>query len=131
MNDISAFIAALENDAKQKEATELVELLTKASGYQAKLSGSIIGFGQYHYQYESGREGDAAVIACSPRKRHLVVYIMPGFDQYEAILSGLGKYKLGKSCLYINKLSDIDKTVLFELAQLSVKYMQAKYECSE
>lgn len=56
---------------------------------------------------------------------------MPGFDQYEAILSGLGKYKLGKSCLYINKLSDIDKTVLFELAQLSVKYMQAKYECSE
>ncbi len=129
MNDVESFIANIENDAKRNDTVILFKLLTKASGYSAKLEGSIIGFGQYHYQYESGREGDASVIAFSPRKQNLVLYIMPGFASYQTQLEQLGKYKLGKSCLYINKLNDIDLEILREIAELSVKEMQNKYTC--
>ena len=96
----------------------------KVSGYKPYLSGSIIGFGKYHYQYDSRYEGDSAVILFSPRKQNLVVYIMPGFDKFEELLQELGKYKLGKSCLYINKLSDVKLDVLEKIATLSVQYMQ-------
>jgi hypothetical protein len=129
MSDINSFIASIENEAKRNDAVMLLKLLADASGYSAKLQGSIIGFGQYHYKYESGREGDAAVIAFSPRKQNIVLYIMPGFSAYQTHLEQLGRYKLGKSCLYINKLSDIKLEVLSEIAKLSVKEMQSKYTC--
>ena len=92
MNAVDDFIAAIMNDAKRNDAIILQALLTKASGYSASLHGSIIGFGQYHYRYESGREGDSSVIAFSPRKQNLVVYIMPGFSNYQTLLEQLGKY---------------------------------------
>ena len=82
---------------------------------------SIVGFGSYHYKYESGREGDMPLTGFSPRKQSLTVYIMPGFDEYEDMLGRLGKHKVGKSCLYINKLADVDKSVLRELIEKSVE----------
>ncbi|MEH6597309.1 MAG: DUF1801 domain-containing protein [Colwellia polaris] len=131
MNSVENFITDIEHVEKRNDALTLLALLSKASGYPAVLQGSIIGFGQYHYKYESGREGYAAVIAFAPRKQRLVVYIMNGFSEYEKLLEKLGKYKVGKSCLYINKLKDVDLDVLLEISTLSVRAMQQKYRCSD
>ncbi len=127
--EVNKFIASVDNDSRREDAKILVDLMTKASGYQAYLSGSMIGFGHYHYQYDSGREGDAFVTGFSPRKQNTAIYIMPGFSQYQALLNRLGKHKLGKSCLYINKLADVDLKVLAKLVTASVKKMQQKYQC--
>nr|MCU0240050.1 DUF1801 domain-containing protein [Pyrinomonadaceae bacterium] len=88
---------------------------------------SIVGFDQYHYKYESGREGDMCRIGFSPRKQNIVLYIVDGFEKYEDLMSKLGKHKTGKSCLYINKLSDIDERILNTLIELSVKHFNDKY----
>jgi len=129
MAEIMAFINAIDSKLKQEDSQVLLALLTDASGYKPSLQGSIIGFGQYHYKYDSGREGDASVIAFSPRKQNIAIYIMPGFANYQQQLAQLGKHKVGKSCLYINKLADIDLNVLKEIATLSVQEMQSKYSC--
>ncbi len=129
MNDVTSFIASIENKTRQSDAITLLPLLEKVSDCKAYLSGNIICFGKYHYTYDSGREGDSALIAFSPRKQSLVVYIMPGFKTFELLLSKLGKHKLGKSCLYINKLSDINIEILEEIADLSIKLMKQKYRC--
>lgn len=88
---------------------------------------SIVGFGEYHYKYESGREGDFLITGFSPRKSALTIYIMPGFARYEALMDKLGKHRTGKSCLYINRLDDVDLSVLEELVTRSVEYMTEKY----
>ena len=87
---------------------------------------SIVGFGEYHYKYESGRKGDFLITGFSPRKKALTVYILPGFQRYDALMGKLGKFKTGKSCLYINKLDDVDLSVLEELVGSSVEYMVKK-----
>ena len=84
---------------------------------------SIVGFGEYHYKYASGREGDWFLTGFSPRKQNLALYIMSGFSEYEALLSNLGKFKTGKSCLYVNKIEDIDLSTLKELIQRSVQHV--------
>ena len=129
MTKVETFINAITNETKQSDCRVLLDTLAQASGYSATLHGSIIGFGRYHYKYDSGREGDGFVIGFSPRKQNVVVYIMPGFSNYQPLLEKLGKHKLGKSCLYIHKLSDIDLNILAEIARLSVKEMQSKYAC--
>ncbi|MBA6392320.1 DUF1801 domain-containing protein [Colwellia sp. BRX10-3] len=131
MDEITTFIAAIANETQQDDSRILLKLLADASGYAPSLQGSIIGFGQYHYKYESGREGDSAVIGFSPRKQNITIYIMPGFSNYPHLLARLGKHKVSKSCLYINKLADVDLEVLKEIASLSVKEMQSKYSCSQ
>lgn len=88
---------------------------------------SIVGFGEYRYKYESGREGDFLITGFSPRKSALTIYIMPGFARYEALMDKLGKHRTGKSCLYINRLDDVDLSVLEELVTCSVEYMTEKY----
>ena len=88
---------------------------------------SIVGYGEYHYKYDSGREGDFLITGFSPRKQALTVYIMPGFSQYDDLMTKLGKYKTGRSCLYINKLEDIDLKVLETLIKKSAAYMKKKY----
>ena len=105
--------------------------MEEASGYKAVLRNNISSFGKYHYKYESGREGDSSVVAFVPRKAQLVVYIMPGFSQYQDMLKVLGKFKTGSSCLYINKLEDIDLNVFRKLVHQSVIDMQNKYECTK
>ena len=95
----------------------------------AMWGGSIIGFGSYHYKYDSGREGDWFVTGFAPRKQNTVLYIMPGFANYQELLGSLGKYKTGKSCLYLNTLADVDLAVLAELVRRSVLEMQQRYPC--
>jgi len=129
MNAIDNFISNIENKTRKSDAIALLSMLSKVSGYKPYLTGSIIGFGRYHYKYDSSREGDCAVISFSPRKQNLVVYIMPGFDKFESLLQELGKHKCGKSCLYINKLSDLKLNILEEIAKLSIQAMQQKYAC--
>lgn len=103
-------------------------MMRRATGKRAKMWGSsIVGYGAYHYKYASGREGDWAITGFSPRKQNLVVYIMPGFDKFPALMKKLGKYKTGKSCLYLNKLDDVDQNVLEKLIAESVKVMRKRY----
>ena len=88
---------------------------------------AIVGFGTYHFKYESGREGDFMKIGFSPRAQNLTLYIMPGFKRYPGLMKKLGKYKTGKSCLYVKKLEDVDNEILQELISKSINYMTNKY----
>lgn len=121
------FINSVENQQRRKDAFETLELMKNATGEEPKMWGpGIIGFGSYHYKYASGREGDWMLTGFSPRKQALTLYIMAGFDQYEDLMGKLGKFKTGKSCLYVKKLEDVDKEVLTELIQKSVSYLKAQ-----
>lgn len=124
---VDEFTAAASPD-KKSDSERLIAILQDITGEKPVMWGpSIIGFGRYHYEYDSGHEGDSALIGFSPRKRELVIYVMPGFDSFQALLARLGKHKAGKSCLYIKRLSDIDLKVLTELMAESVKLMRAKH----
>ena len=114
--DPKEFILQVEHPTRRADALVLLDLFSEQTGYTPKMWGpSIIGFGRYHYVYDSGREGDFLATGFSPRKANLSIYIMPGYQDYSEILSRLGKHKLGKSCLYVNKLADVDLDVLREL----------------
>ena len=126
--DVDAFIEAVENETRRADARILKGLMSKITGEPARMWGdSIVGFGRYHYRYESGREGDFLRTGFSPRKRNLVVYIMPGYRNYGPILKRLGKHRIGKSCLYLNRLSDVDLDVLEELIRAGLKDMAKIY----
>ena len=118
------FLEAVEHPTRKRDGFELLRIMKEVTKKKPVMWGpSIVGFGSYHYKYESGREGDMPLTGFSPRKQSLTVYIMPGFDEYEDLLSRLGKHKVGKSCLYINKLADVDISVLKELIAKSVEKM--------
>lgn len=124
---VQAFLATVDAP-KRADCEKVLALMEKATKAPAKMwGGAIVGFGQYTYQYASGRTGDWPLVGFSPRKQNLVLYIMPGFTEYEALMEKLGKYKTGKSCLYLNSLADVDVKVLEKLVAASVKYMRAKY----
>jgi len=130
--DPRTFIESVEHDKRREDALFLLDFMTRITGETPKMwGGSIIGFGSYHYRYDSGREGDWFLTGFSPRKQNLSVYIMAGFDRYEELMEKLGKHKTGKSCLYINKMEDVDLAVLQELIEESVKYMKEKYGGNE
>ena len=125
------FIKTVEPEKRRTDATLLLDFFNRVTGMKPVMWGpAIIGYGRYHYKYDSGREGDSMQIGFSPRKAKLVVYIMPGYryGDMEEKLSRLGKHKLGKSCLYINKLADIDLSVLEEMVLDGLDYMQKTYE---
>ena len=129
--DPSDFIAGVEPEKKQADAAELLRFFNRITGLKPKMWGpSIIGYGRYHYKYESGREGEFMITGFSPRKQNLTIYVMPGYryDSMQEKLSRLGKHKLGKSCLYINKLADVDMDVLEDIVLDGVAYMRDKYE---
>ncbi len=129
---VENFINAVDNEQKRKDSWDLVALMSKITGAPAKMWGtSIVGFGQYHYKYESGREGDMCITGFSPRKSALSVYIMPGFAAYQEHLNRLGPHKLGKSCLYLKNLDVVDRDVLEEIVGDSVQVMRGRYECSQ
>lgn len=124
---VVAFLNRVENVIRKKDAFTILELMKKVTNSEPNMWGpAIIGFGSYHYKYASGREGDWFVAGFSPRKQSLTLYIMTGFSRYNEIMSRLGKFKTGKSCLYINKLEDIDLEVLEELIEASVNYLKSK-----
>jgi len=122
------FITGVTPDQKRQDSFALLEMMERLSGYQAKMWGdSIIGFGEYHYKYDSGREGDFMRIGFSPRKANLSLYIIAGLDKHKSLLDQLGKHKTGKSCLYVNHLKDIKLNVLEQLITKELEYMAEKY----
>jgi hypothetical protein len=126
---VDDYLSSVANERRREDAFTVLKLMKKVTGEEPKMWGSaLIGFGEYHYQYESGREGDFFLTGFAPRKQNLVVYIMPGFEHYDALLERLGKHKIGKSCLYINKLADVDLEVLGELVQRSMAHMEATHK---
>jgi hypothetical protein len=125
---VAAFIDKLTDQTKRADAKALVKLMQSATGEKPKMWGpSIIGFGSYHYTYDSGREGDMPLASFSPRKAATVLYIMTGFSDSEVLLAKLGKHTIGGVCLYIKKLADVDQKVLETLVVKSVAAMRARY----
>ena len=125
---VKAFINKLDDPVRRVECLKVLRMMQKATGHKAVMCGtSIVGFGSYHYKYESGREGDFMLVGFSPRKSNLTLYIITGFFRYESLMEKLGKYKTGKSCLYLKTLEDVDFEVLTELVTLSSERVVAKY----
>ena len=113
---VDEFISSIAHPTRRQDAAVLVDLFSKVTGFAPKMWGnSIVGFGQYHYRYATGREGDFLATGYSPRKSNLSIYIMPGYGDFFDILQNLGKHKLGKSCLYVNQLADINLDLLAQL----------------
>ncbi|MCB8945961.1 MAG: DUF1801 domain-containing protein [Ardenticatenaceae bacterium] len=124
--DVEAYLNRVENERKRQDAFTIMKLMQKVTGAEPEMWGeAIVGFGSYRYKYESGREGDWFLTGFAPRKQNLTLYIMAGFERYDELMAALGKHKTGKSCLYINKLADVDLAVLEELIRQSVAHMQA------
>lgn len=127
-SSVSAFLDAIEGDERRKDCQMLAAMMTKITGKPAVMWGpSIVGFDTYHYKYESGREGDMAVTGFSPRKGDISVYLTAGSAEQADLLARLGRHKMGKSCLYIRKLSDVDLTVLAQLISESVAEIKRRY----
>jgi hypothetical protein len=126
-NDASVndYLNSVEDEKKREASFKVKELMEEVTGEEARMWGdSIVGFGHYHYKYASGREGEWMLTGFAPRKRNLTLYIMSGFEEYDDLMQKLGKHSTGKSCLYINKLEDIDLDVLRELVDKSVQHMR-------
>jgi Domain of unknown function (DU1801) len=125
---VAAFIDKLTDLNRRADAKTLVQMMQRATGEKPKMWGpSIVGFGSYHYRYDSGREGDMPLIAFSPRKAATVLYNMTGFSDSEALRAKLGKHTTGKGCLYIKKLADVNQQVLEALVVKSLAAMRARY----
>lgn len=118
---VASYINAVDDPARRADAKELVQLMQRASGEKPTLWGpSIVGFGTRHYRYDSGREGDAPIVAFSSRKAALVLYGLLGHSDAEALLAKLGNLTTGKGCLYIKKLADVDSTILEKLIKKAI-----------
>ena len=124
---VTDFLKAVPDERRRDDSFMILDLMKEITGQEPKMWGdSIIGFGNYHYKYATGREGDWFVTGFSPRKQNLTLYIMSGFDEYDELLKKLGKYKTGKACLYINKLADVEISVIKELIQKSVAHLSGQ-----
>lgn len=126
--DVTSFLNQVEPEWKRKDAFVLLELLQKITYEKPVMWGeSLIGFGSYHYKYESGREGDWFLAGFSPRKQNMTVYIMGGFENQTDLLEKLGKHKKSTGCLYFKKISDIDISVLKQMVLLSIETVKKRY----
>jgi hypothetical protein len=126
---VEDFINSVDDEQKRADSWDMIALMERITGHPARMWGSsMVGFGTYHYRYESGREGDFFLTGFSPRKTAFTVYIMPGFSNYDELMSRLGPYKTGKSCLYLKNLQVVDRDVLEELIADSVAFMKDKYD---
>jgi Domain of unknown function (DU1801) len=126
---VSTFLEGIEPEAKRDDAYHLVHLMQQATGEEPKMWGtSIVGFGHYRYRYDSGHQGDACLVGFSPRKANFSLYLMLALNpEATPTLARLGKHKVGKGCLYINKLADVQEDILLELIQTSYTAMKAQY----
>ena len=124
---VSDFINSIDDEQRRKDCQTVASIMKRATKAEPQMWGtSIIGFGQQHYKYESGREGDWFIAGFSPRKQDLTLYIVNGVERYPALLKKLGKHKIGRSCLYLKRLSDVDVDVLRELVERSVKDIKGR-----
>ncbi|WP_337041287.1 DUF1801 domain-containing protein [Emticicia sp. 17c] len=127
-NSVVEFLDEITDDLKKKDAFQLLEFLQQTTGYEPQMwGGSIVGFGQYHYKYASGREGDAPLVGFSPRKEAISIYLAGNYEDKELLLQALGKHKIGKGCLYIKKMDDINLDTLKKMVIHSVNYWLSAY----
>lgn len=127
--DVAAFLKAVEHPVRRADALALDGLFRRITRWVPRLWGpTIVGYGQYHYRYDSGREGDFLATGFSPRKANMVLYIMPGYGEMGDLLDRLGKHKLGKSCLYINKLDDVDLDVVEEIIRAGLDDLATRWD---
>ncbi|MCI9844523.1 DUF1801 domain-containing protein [Flavobacterium pectinovorum] len=125
---VADFINTVEDEQKRNDAFDLIQLMQNQTGFEPKMWGpSIIGFGNYHYKYESGHEGDAPLVGFSPRKDAISLYLSSSFENKEELLVKFGKHKAGKGCIYIKKLADINNEILKQMISESVKELQKLY----
>jgi len=125
---VTAFLNSIDDARRKKDARKVASIMRRVTGHRAKMWGaSIVGYGKYHYRYESGREGDFMLTGFSPRKQALTVYIIPGFAPFAPLMNKLGKFTSSRSCLYIRKLEDVDETVLEKLIGESIKLVRKRY----
>lgn len=117
-----------DTEQKKEDSFELIRLMQEASGFEPKMWGStIVGFGNYHYKYASGHEGDAPMLGFSPRKAAISLYVFTGLEEHLPLLEKLGKFKMGKACIYVKKLSDINQDELKKLMKASIEFLKEKY----
>ena len=125
--DVEQFLNSFDGERKRKDSFTILELMKQVTGREPRMWGSsIVGFGSYHYTYESGREGDMILAGFSPRKQNLTLYNMGGFERYDELLKKLGKHTTGKGCLYIKRLDDVDLPTLKSLIEESFKHVKQK-----
>jgi len=127
--NVEDFIASFTNsEQKRQDSFELIKIMQDLTGFEPKMWGPyIIGFGSYHYRYESGHEGDMSLIGFSPRKNAISLYEFTGKEEHEYLLKDLGNFRKGKSCIYINKLSDINRDELKKLSRETIKFLNSEY----
>jgi hypothetical protein len=126
-DSVDKFLQGIKDEQARTDCYQIVEIMKGATKAEPKMWGSsIVGFGDYHYKYESGRENDWFQVGFSPRKQNLTLYLMGGFNRHEELLGKLGKHTTGKGCLYIKKLEDVDTKVLKKLVRDSVKQLKTK-----
>lgn len=126
--NVLTFLKSVQDEQRRKDSIALCKLMTDHLDLEPKMWGSsIVGFGSYHYRYDSGHEGDAPLVAFSPRASAIVLYFAVGFEKRESLLEKLGKHKSGKGCIYIKTLKDIDPSVLLKLAAESIKHLKKLY----
>jgi len=131
VNVIDFINSYVDNDQKKIDSEELIELMKKWSGFEPKMWGpTIIGFGSYHYKYASGHEGDAPLLGFSPRKGQFSLYIYSKTEKSDELLKDFGKFKMGKACIYIKKLADIDIAILEKLCVETISYLNKHHECA-
>ncbi len=125
---VAAFLKTIPEEKKRKDCSAIIDLLTKHTGFPPKMWGTgIVGFGSYHYKYESGREGDAPLSGIASRANSITLYLGSNFDNREALLSKFGKHKASGGCVHIQKLEDIDTGVLIKMVKNSIKHTQKQY----
>ena len=129
--DVGAFLDGIDDEKRREDCRAVVALMAEVTGEPPAMWGdSIIGFGSFHYKYPTGREGDWMATGVSPRKQNLTIYVITGFPRHEALMKKLGRYKTGKSCLYVKKLEDVDTSVLRELVLESYeRVLKGEYGC--
>jgi len=131
VNVIDFINSYVDNEQKKADSLRLIELMREWSGFEPKMWGpTIIGFGNYHYKYASGHEGEAPLIGFSPRKAEFSLYVFSPTEENKHLLNDLGKYKISKACIYIKKLSDINIAALKDLCDDSIKYLNEHHECA-
>lgn len=130
--DVFEFINSyVDKEQKRTDSLKLIELMTEWTGFEPKMWGpTIIGFGSYHYKYESGHEGDAPILGFSPRKAQFSLYVYSKTEKSDKLLNEFGKFKMGKACIYIKKLEDIDISVLEQLCMETIAYLDEHHECA-
>jgi hypothetical protein len=126
-NSVADFLTTVKDEKKRKDCSAIIDIIAEHTGLEPKMWGtSIIGFGTYHYKYESGREGDAPLAGLSPRANAITLYLS-NVKEKEDLLKKLGKHKTGGGCIYIQKLEDIDKAILTKMVDNSIKHLRSKY----